>query len=379
MRDILLRVSEDLYAFFISIVHVKLIFFFSVFCLQSSKQRQFDDSTTTVYALALESSGEALETAHERDMTRLRDAVKEKDFDVFATKTEIASPPQVEEMVANSSIDASPEDFVGSDLATRPAIQSKHYVARKKEASSRPTSAKDFFAKTAKKETVDGDKKPSTASRKTKDSSKSNQEKENSDNGRRSKTSSSKMIGNADDFVGDQEEDSDDERDMEEHSKKAAKHAEHEKSPTSKRKNRKTQAEVEEEMRQEEVARKSSGMYQNDSDDEQHFKGAMDAFTTKTKNTEPSTTQTGSGKKRRKKLVEKTTMDSKGYMTTTTEVVWEEVDSDEEENTAKSNASATQSAASKALSSSKAAASKTKTKPSDMKQKGIMGFFAKKK
>ncbi len=126
--------------------------------------------------------------------------------------------------------------------------------------------------------------------------------------------------------------------------------------------------------------------------------GSMDAFAKKKDNggdTGANANVTaGTSKKRRKKMVEQTTIDKNGYMCTETVTVWEDVEDEEEiKESGKPKAMATASTGSarnngKCPSSSSASSSKNNTtksgsaggsKGGPKKQAGLMGFFAKKK
>lgn len=395
----------------------------------------------TIFALALDSCTELLETAHEKDMAKLRDAVKDQDYDILKHQSWIEPAQQVAGSFASNGHAASYEQQgnVGSDFATKGPMQNKHFAANKKKMAQKPVTAKDFFGvkknsnsnsskKSAKNTEGDDDdeespkdskkKTPSTTSFKSKATkSKQSTEKENSANSRgKKKPDANKQkdddvdddddddavptkgfVGNADDFVGDEDEDSEDEREHEEHLKKARQQAREQEaqeavsSSKSSKRNRKTQAQVEEEMRREEAARKASGMNNEGGDDDDdgtpHFKGAMDAFTTKKKPVAVTATSTlAPGKKRRKRFVEKTTKDANGYLKTTTEVVWEDVDAseiddekEEETWTGKKEGTAAAAANQKPVSNKPSLPKKkAPANTADLKQKGIMGFFAKK-
>ena len=106
--------------------------------------------------------------------------------------------------------------------------------------------------------------------------------------------------------------------------------------------------------------------------------GAMDAFAT-TSQSQKLESQSSSGdggskqlpkKRRRKKMVEKTTMDQSGYLHTETQEIWEDVPSDEEEPVSTIKAPPKLAPIKK-----KKGAANGK---SDMKQGSLMGFFKKK-
>lgn len=108
-------------------------------------------------------------------------------------------------------------------------------------------------------------------------------------------------------------------------------------------------------------------------------RGAMDSFTktvlsktTESSNSNNSNNNNSTGgrqRKRRKKLVETTAMVN-GYLRTETQVVWEDIPTDEEEEEQQQRAIAAKKKASIQKTSS--------ANPHGMKQKSLMGFFAKK-
>jgi len=116
--------------------------------------------------------------------------------------------------------------------------------------------------------------------------------------------------------------------------------------------------------------------------------GAMDAFAKKTSPSSSSEmgsknksdgNNNGGSKKRIKKLVEQTSVDENGYMRTEMVTVWEEVDdTNEVKSKSTSGTSALKKNAGMAKSGSGKASSSTAKKGGAKKQTGLMGFFAKK-
>lgn len=145
----------------------------------------------------------------------------------------------------------------------------------------------------------------------------SDNEKENTDN---------KVVGTADDFVGDRDED--EEFLVEEQDRK--------------RRNEVQQKDTEEKERRREQAMAVRAAKEQKQEQEQ-----------------PIMEQPQKSKKRRKRLVEKTTMDANGYLRTETQAIWEEM-SDEDEVAVK-----------------KVPVKKVSAK-NGMKQGSLMGFFGKK-
>jgi len=186
-------------------------------------------------------------------------------------------------------------------------------------------------------------------------------------------------VGNADDFEGDVDEDEDDER--EEQARKLKKDAQRIKKADEVRSKRSKAARAAAETRKKRKAEEQVG--REDDDDEgggsAKVVGAIDAFaSTKSKSngTMRHTTSTNGNKvqRQRKKLVEKTTMDKNGYIHTEMVEVVEDIPSDEDENQ-KPTRSQLSTTSTKQKTKPKAKAKNTK----NMKQAGLMGFFAKKK
>jgi len=228
-------------------------------------------------------------------------------------------------------------------------------VARKK-----ATTAKTFFSKSASGKKVAATAKKPTHTSKNISKTKANkvnkpkafgssapatvseQEKENFSTSKKDSMHSTKTtkarvsVGTADDFIGDAEEDDDF---LEEEEQRRLRNEEREKEENEKEKQRQRVLEKQKIEREEEEMKRE--------------KESVAAAPT-------------AGKKRRKKLVEKTTMDDQGYMHTEMVAVWEEVDE-------------VDVPSQKRVPKSNAAPKTKKNKGSEgMKQKTLMGFFAKK-
>eukprot|EP00537_Pseudo-nitzschia_pungens_P001208 CAMPEP_0172370164 /NCGR_PEP_ID=MMETSP1060-20121228/36716_1 /TAXON_ID=37318 /ORGANISM="Pseudo-nitzschia pungens, Strain cf. cingulata" /LENGTH=547 /DNA_ID=CAMNT_0013095357 /DNA_START=21 /DNA_END=1664 /DNA_ORIENTATION=+ len=197
----------------------------------------------------------------------------------------------------------------------------------------------------------------------------------------------STSIGNADDFVGDEDEDSDDEQDM-----------------------------VDRRIRSAEIVRKlrerddhMDALAKEDDRDRERVaarvtRGAMDAFCEKRRepaNSEATATATeaeegapGTKRRRRRKVFRDTTaVNARGFLVTTTEAVWEEIESDDDEEEEETNTAGSASSGKQSQPSKRAPAkprpkqrqkpiAAKKTKPAakrDLKQGSLMGFFSKKK
>lgn len=337
------------------------------------------DNNDNVYSLALAET-ESVHTAHEKNMAQYRDMLQEEDSPQ-ASHTTMALEPTLHQHSIQS------EDF-GKERMTAHASQeqrlsgrvvagagasmpsSNRMTAASKKPARKATTAANFFASkpsskskatstattkktsTAKKppaakKTKTDHTKPKAAYKKKKkkndgpedmdvddddDDTAVQEEKENSVN---------KKVGNADDFVGDEDED----EDFLESERERKRRNDAREKKTKARATKKTKEPVEEEDDDEPV-------------DKVH--GAMDAFAQH----QEKKPQAVSKNKRRKRLVEKTTMDANGYIHTETQAVWEDVDDEEEE----------ESAPAKAAPVKKAPIKNTK----NMKQGSLMGFFKKK-
>eukprot|EP00581_Thalassiosira_minuscula_P012593 CAMPEP_0183729946 /NCGR_PEP_ID=MMETSP0737-20130205/31584_1 /TAXON_ID=385413 /ORGANISM="Thalassiosira miniscula, Strain CCMP1093" /LENGTH=551 /DNA_ID=CAMNT_0025962275 /DNA_START=36 /DNA_END=1692 /DNA_ORIENTATION=- len=117
--------------------------------------------------------------------------------------------------------------------------------------------------------------------------------------------------------------------------------------------------------------------------------GAMDAFAKKKDAAvDVASSASGGAKKRRKRLVEQTSVDKNGYMCTETVTIWEDVSEAEEEEPPSKTASKAAPTAKSSASSSKGVGKSSKSMGKakaggaaggKKKQAGLMGFFAKKK
>jgi hypothetical protein len=219
------------------------------------------------------------------------------------------------------------QQLVQENAVPAPAIRTHKPFAGAK---AKPTTAASFFAK--QKEVAKPKEKEVKAStnQKTSNSKKFSQEKENArQKSSRKKQVAPSQIGNADDFEADEEESDDDQvQEVVVVKPKISKVTTRKEEPTPPP-----------------SPQASSPV-----------RGAMDAFAEKDPNRK---------RKRRKKLVEKTSKVN-GYIRTDTEMIWEDVPTDEE------------------VEEEKKTIVKTKIKPApakskqSMKQMGMMGFFKKK-
>ena len=175
-----------------------------------------------------------------------------------------------------------------------------------------------------------------------------------------------KKKGNADDFVGDMDED---EEFVKEDEKRKTRNAKKEKKVNNDRK-------IKENSRQKQERRKPLPRQEGEEDvdmdpvddDIKVVQGAMDDFASKTTVKRDNANEDQKGRKRRKQVLEeKTFVDENGFFRTETVSVWKEIEDDEDEESS-----------AKLLSSSAAAAKAKPKSTKNMKQQGLMGFFAKK-
>lgn len=395
-----------------------------------------------IFALASFQSTEALSTAHERDMATLRDTFADTGRIVgAATETAAAAmailpSAAVENLLLladtggyerGGSLRTAPTAAVdvggNGDANIRPPIRS-HNAVKKMAVIQRPTTARAFFG--AKQPNTIAKANTDAASVKTQPSSPvaaaaavaaaatiqvtggttemtneiGGNNNNNNSKGKASSTSEEKENNNAvvvghyyvGDLEGDEEE-SDDEQELERLRCEA------------------DQVRERQDRRDALLEAAHAGVEEAPKTQRQ---GAMDAFTRTTAPLHPkmgtanSATNNNVGtKKRRKTFREKTTMGSNGYLTTTTEVVWEDVNDDDDDNegndgnegergasstttkatTANHGGGSTASTTTRAPTTLSAGVAKKTTRgkkssaaaASDLKQKDIMGFFAAKK
>jgi hypothetical protein len=302
-----------------------------------------NDESTTIVAVAPKEAAESVATAHERDMVQFREMVSDKRYE---TKPSIAPADDIVKQM-NQKVDEQSH----ASLVSTPFVQSKRPMAKKTS-----TTAASFFAnqQTTSKETSKKSKTTSTNSKNVKTISKKPTppptkesvptpptEKENVVGDTQKMAIDPATVGNADDFVADEEE-SDDEVEIVAAAKKTKKKQPARAAPSPPPSPEKAASPV---------------------------RGAMDAFCSEQPSQQTKETDPTRQRKRRKRLVEKTFMEN-GYLRTETQVLWEDVPTDEED---------AQAAKSAPIATKKKPASNIKsTKGQPMKQMGMMGFFAKK-
>jgi hypothetical protein len=356
-----------------------------------TKQEE-EDSNTTVFAVASLEATESVATAHERDMVQWREMVEDGRY-VNGSAGGSASGgseepcrsiapadgilelkdhrPNKTHVVAEQRSPAGPISNRSSSHKAKAVTAASFFASQKKKqqkSSSSSKSSSETLAPT-KADTNQPSKKGAVSSKQEAPVvPKPTREKENKVRKNRgvapistTTTATKKVIGNADDFVADEEDSEDD--DVEVVLPKSSKVRTKPTPPPS----------------------------PEPQEPASPVRGAMDAFTTttttttttktktnrqtaQTNSTEPDGCGTTRQRKRRKKLVEKTSLVN-GYLRNETQVVWEDVPTDEEE----------EEKAPSAISrnhhkiAKKAAVPGTSKNPQGMKQKSLMGFFSKKK
>ena len=256
----------------------------------------------------------------------------------------------------NDSNGAINSSNASNSIKPKPKVTKKSTVTAKKS-----TSAAAFFKtedgpqkKTkASKPTTEEKKKPSTAK---KSSAARVQEKD---------SEPPQKKGNADDFVGDVDEDDDF---LKEDEERKTRNSKKEKKASTERKVKENSRQKQQEMRKPPTRAEGDEDVDMDpvEDEQEVVQGAMDEFASKKPVKRDSAEADQKGRKRRKQVLEeKTFVDENGFFRTETVSVWKDIEDDEVE---KSSAK---------LSTSSAAKVKPKA-TKNMKQQGLMGFFAKK-
>eukprot|EP00977_Amphora_coffeiformis_P012682 scaffold3199_cov165-Amphora_coffeaeformis.AAC.5 len=336
----------------------------TLFCLSTKTIQRGDapwnDDKTVLYALS--TGEEAYSTAQERTLARLRDtaanASNELATDLIAAAPEVEAqmtdmvPTQAVASTAASSTVAS----LGAPRAPQKATTAAAFFGKKddkKNSNAKPASSSQSSSqsKTAIKPVSNSMFRKASAKAKASTSKSPPDEKENNKR--------PEPVGNADDFVGDEEE-SDEEMEDEVPQQKPA--VVRGRAPRPKEDD---QIMIADEVEEEE---------ENDDDEKSKAKptiyGAMDDFAKPKEPSQESTSDANKRRRRRKRLVEKTTMDKDGYLHTEKQEIWEDIPTDEEdEEVAKKSKPAPGPARPK----------KSTVKAAGMKQGNLMGFFSKKK
>lgn len=284
-----------------------------VFRLRTSTVVPLDDSSVSIFALSSLEGTESVETAHERDMIQWREMVADQRFRQEKVSA-IAPANELRHEENAKAVSRTGASGVVSEASSTPLVR-----PGKPNAKAKAMSASSFFG--AKKV-----QKIKSAELKAAPSKPAASKKENQKPAKLNQVAPA-PIGNADDFIADEEE------------------SDNEEAPV-KRQPARLQKEVTPPSPEPEP--KASPV-----------RGAMDAFA--------STDNEKRQRKRRKKLVEKTTMVG-GYLRTETVTVWEDVPSDEE----------TQEDDKKNFAKAKMPSLNKSKNSQNMKQMGLMGFFGKK-
>lgn len=333
---------------------------FSVFSFKKATQFSPKDNSSFLYAVAPSEGDEdtdnnnVLLSAHELTLAKWRDAIRNNDTEQIAKCTKPAQDIVAQSLESNDdwqnrwNMYHTPTSDLGSASVSRASAPTA--FGKKK-----TVTAASFFGKSAKssststntqqksKSTLSSDsqtvKKKSVANsmfqKKT-----AQEEKENKHNKQRTESKPAvekKVVGNADDFVGD-DESSDDE------SVNPV-----EVPPSPKKRDQPDVNENDETAQVEEIDLMD-----------------VDQDPKKEENMETESSPAPKKRGRRKKLVQKTSVDSKGYFHTETQEIWEDIPSDEEPERIKPKKT------------TKKLAAPAKKKAKGMKQGSIGSFFAKK-
>jgi hypothetical protein len=351
----------------------------AVFRLRQSTTISGDSDTShNIVALAPLQATESVATAHERDLMEWREMVEDGRYKQ-QTKTDGAIQPA--DAIAPLK-DSSPvsnagklivEEEAASSRASTANLSSNRHKAFSGKAQKVTTAASFFGSNNNNNKAKNNNSAPAKSSNAATSSqssitsnSKSNQKPPQPTKAKENKVRSNpvapakastkssskpKSFGNADDFVADEEE-SDEEEDEIQVKKQ-------------------TQADRRKAIQEANKQAEETPVDEDGGDDDEEkakVVGAMDAFATAAP-VKPAVTTHNTGtrqRKRRKKLVEETVMVN-GYLRTETKAIWEDVPSDEEEEEKEQER---QRAAKKPFKPSKP--------QQGMKQKSLMGFFAKK-
>eukprot|EP00978_Attheya_sp_CCMP212_P025344 scaffold81381_cov57-Attheya_sp.AAC.1 len=368
------------------------------------------DNTGVVYSVALmgDESAPTINSAHEQAMATLRDTMMTPSFAFDPALYTDRIQPSKEFLTLQSENQPDPlpsqvDCMEASTKGTKTTTATDFFAKSEPPASSRSTkkgksgnvsttNIKKSIFQTSSQESKNS-KKPKLSEPNVKEESLSEKkprkkskpsvapgkdvEKENTANSlavkkKKTEEKKSKAVGNADDFVGDEDEDEDFEREDVERRKRNEKEARMRVREEATRKRTKV------------IQRKSTKQVDEDADDQDStfeqsstsstvaVVGAMDSFTTQ-KTSQPNVpakknTSSAPSKKKRKKLTEETFADDQGYLQTKTVTIWEDVPSDEEPEKPPLRHSTVEK--------SKPASNGPKKQ---MKQVGLMGFFGKKK
>ena len=339
-----------------------------------SKGSKQSDHKNKIHSIALRTPNGASTTlaAHMQTMALLHDHQDTLDPEISCDVIEPAL--EVEKVDKDFLRDKRVENKgASSGEATISAGKSKKVQATKKPTAvaKKSTTAASFFIKSdngikkqkAEKDNVTNKSKTKADPKKSKPAEKVVEQKK----------------GNADDFVGDEDEDDDFLKEEEERKKRIALTSEKESRARQIKEKR-----MEGQEKRKPMPRDDGREVKMDVDEDyekEDVRGAMDAFAcaTKKNTTTRNKDSEQKGRKRRKQVLEeKTFVDESGFLRTETVSVWKDIeDSDDEEGksnslTAKSSSSFQKPSAGKGKGKAQPKSSK------NMKQQGLMGFFAKK-
>jgi hypothetical protein len=370
---------------------------------QEKAVKHRDDGIVFAVARYTELSSESIWTAHEREMANFRDSMQNRSWipwnqtqapfiapaPAFMRTTpqdKTVRPQQHHEPMLMMNLDD--EDTKVARESSRNGTSSM--TNRLGRGTKKVTTAATFFGKAKTTTSSSGiHSKATTTSTTTLQEDGKENRKQNDDPAHSSNAKAE--VGNADDFIGDMDDEDDDEHESNNGIGKASSVDamdvdEPKETNVSKKKQRKSQTKMV-------IIDDDDNDHDNNHDEDPAIKkvrtkkpaavvhGAMDSFTTVVaKPNEPENSiHTTKQRRRRKKLVDKTTVDENGYLHTETQEVWEDIPSDEEQDPASSRGLALPAKTSKAQPPELMTInSRKKSNKANMKQGNIMGFFQKK-
>lgn len=380
-----------------------LRFFATVFQLVKSKlgDDKKDVESSAWYALALDDCTESIHTSHERDRSQFQEGAKrlvvppslrgERGSEVYSSSIVLSG--QLKQRIKSSGGPRSMEDDFGSD----PMPSKAAFIRPVKKTA---TSARNFFGNNSKSTagttattatSIPSGKQsaPSKAIFRGKNAAKPTQSSSLSFQPKKKETiqsnitlskkkgnrdsekenvlnKSSKVVGNADDFLGDMDDEDDDNDDNDDMVLEKDEGRSDKKSlPT-------TNNDATKGAKPKKTARRAYQLNDSDSDNESGSDvQPVEEHPEQTAKKNAITNDGAKQRRRRKRMVEKTFTDENGYLYTETQAVWEDVPSDEEDVSALASKKAPGAGPGKK-------AKKSSAPPKALKQGSIMGFFKKK-
>lgn len=361
----------------------------TVFSMKSQKtnsNNMVGDDTPFLYALTpdalcQDNNKHVVASTHERTLAQWRDAIRDCDTQLLesyvkASQDVIQSAENEEAVKARWDNYREPNTDVGAMSVSRSSSSNAMAMKNKKTAVGRSAFFNSLKTKDSSSQSQEApassklmripssSNKNATTARHKEQTTKPQEEKENNNKQqmapptvqRHDKQEKKRNVGNADDFVGDLDEDDDDEEEDDVFAESAP-------SPKKIKITEKNTTKSESEQKEE--------VMQVDDDAQKVEVNLKTISVDKASNEQPRR------RPKRKKLVEKTTMDASGYLHTETQEVWEEIPSDEDDIVTKQKVTTKKKHCPKVVSNNNTKKKKAVTKNSGMKQGKIMSFFKK--